>query len=84
MKQSQAIPADTASPPQPLPDVIEVSVDTRKDLETKLDTATNIAIERGCADGKRGILLTRYGPGSFTVELTDTVPYGTVMERIHA
>lgn len=51
-----------------------------QNLDTAEELALNQAIE---SDGRHGILVTRHGPGSFTVAVSDEVPYGTTHEREH-
>ncbi|MGY3318499.1 hypothetical protein ACVWZ7_001602 [Arthrobacter sp. TE12232] len=51
-------------------------------VENHLDRAVEMAVQQAIASGGRhGILVTRHGPGSFTVAVSDEVPYGTTQER---
>lgn len=50
-----------------------------RDLE--LDAAVAAMSEQAILDGRRGILVTRHAPGTFTIELSDEVPFGLTHER---
>jgi hypothetical protein len=53
-------------------------------IEKHLDSALERAVQQAIASGGRhGILVSRDGPGSFTVALSDGVPYGMTREREH-
>ena len=64
-------------------DSVTLHVKDRADMLTKLDSAVDQLIELGlqlrCG---RGILVTRYSPRDFTVELHPSVPFGTTHERL--
>lgn len=56
---------------------------TAADPETrdrKLDEAVDEAIAKAIAAGGHGVLVTRRDHRTFTVELTESVPYGTTQE----
>ncbi|WP_165478384.1 hypothetical protein [Arthrobacter sp. S39] len=57
-----------------------VSVAQRKDLEVALEAAVEQAIATAMILPIWGILVTRHDHGSFTVTLTDSVPFGTTVE----
>lgn len=57
-----------------------LEIDSRKPIEAELDRVVDIAIQHALAKPGQGILVTRHGPGSFTVELSGTVPPGTTAE----
>jgi hypothetical protein len=50
----------------------------------RLDAAEKLARERALREGNHGILVTRHGPTSFTVNLSPDVPYGITQERVLA
>ena len=51
-------------------------------VEKHLDRAVEMAVQQAIESGGRhGILVTRHGPGSFTVAVSDEVPYRTTQER---
>ncbi|MDP9888739.1 hypothetical protein LFT44_18950 [Arthrobacter sp. FW306-05-C] len=49
-------------------------------IQEDLTAAVEIARHEAMKDGRQGILVTRLGPGSFTVALSTKVPYGTTQE----
>lgn len=57
-----------------------LEIDTRNALEGELDRVVAEAVEHALANPGYGILVTRCGPGSFTVRLSDDVPQGTIAE----
>jgi hypothetical protein len=64
------------------PHCLTVLATSRSEVDDKL----NVSIRqlRGLAQENpvRGILVTRRGPGRFTVELSDQVPYGETWESV--
>ena len=53
-------------------------------IARNLDTAEELAVRHAIeTDGRHGILITRHGPGSFIVAVSEEVPYGTTYEREH-
>jgi hypothetical protein len=58
-----------------------LEIDSRSVLEDELDSLVDDAIQHALANPGRGILVTRRGPGTFTIELSDEVPQGTITER---
>ncbi|MDP9906023.1 hypothetical protein, partial [Arthrobacter bambusae] len=59
---------------------ITVTVTDRASMEHQLDEALTVAMTRAVHEGRRGILVTRQGFGSFTVALSDAVPFGLTLE----
>lgn len=55
--------------------VIAVNVTDRASMESRLDDAVSIARTRAIQEGRQGILVIRDGFGSFTVALSDAVPF---------
>jgi hypothetical protein len=60
---------------------IAVTVTVRANMERRLDEATAIAVAWAMDEGRRGILVTRHDRGSFTVALSDAVPFGLTREH---
>jgi hypothetical protein len=61
--------------------VCHVSADEPQLIAHRLDIAEKLARERALMEGNLGILVTRHGPTSFTVNLSPDVPYGITQER---
>jgi hypothetical protein len=57
-----------------------LEIDRRAVLERELDRVVDDAIRSAIANPGRGILVTRRSPGTFTVELSNVVPQGTIAE----
>ena len=57
-----------------------VTGDTKSQIEDDLSTAVVLARQQA-PEVRQGILVTRHAPGSYTVALTPTVPYGVTEER---
>lgn len=49
-------------------------------IQEDLNSAVELARHHALHDGRQGILVTRLGPGSFTVALSAEVPYGVTQE----
>lgn len=60
---------------------IEVTVTDRANMELRLDEAVAHTVTRAAQEGRQGILVTRHEFGSFTVALSDAVPYGLTREH---
>ena len=60
---------------------LTVSATDRESMNLELDTAVAKVMEHAVLDGRRGILVTRYAHGSFTVALSDEVPFGLTHEH---
>ncbi|GAA2130628.1 hypothetical protein GCM10009825_11730 [Arthrobacter humicola] len=58
-----------------------VTADEPQLIAERVDAAEKFARERALREGKHGILVTRHGPTSFTVNLSPDVPYGITQER---
>ena len=61
--------------------VLTVNARNRKSLDLELDAAVAKLREHALLGGARGILVTRYTSESFTVALSDDVPFGLTLER---
>lgn len=58
-----------------------VTTHNRDTMDGDLDAAVHAAAEIAAKDGTHGILVTRLGYTSFSVEVTADVPFGLVHER---
>ncbi|MGZ3387541.1 MAG: hypothetical protein ACXVB5_21925 [Isosphaeraceae bacterium] len=58
-----------------------VTADQPQLIAERLDAAEKLAQERALRQGSHGILVTRHGSTSFTVALSEDVPYGITQER---
>jgi hypothetical protein len=59
---------------------LTLTVSDRHSMDSQLDDAV-AAAKAHALDGKRhGILVTRHGAGTFTVDLSETVPFGLTRE----
>ena len=61
--------------------VVEVTVNTRKALERELDTAVDIVSRQARQLGRHGVMVTRHSYTTFTVAISEGVPYGRTEER---
>lgn len=59
--------------------VYHVTGDEPRSIQEDLDSCVELA-RHHALDGRHGILVTRLGPGSFTVALSAEVPYGVTQE----
>lgn len=66
---------------KPMNLAITVNLSDRISMERRLDAAVAIARRRTMEEGRQGILVTRNGFGSFTVALSDAVPFGVTLEQ---
>jgi hypothetical protein len=57
-----------------------VTGDKPQSIQEDLDSAVELARHQATKDGGHGILVTRLGPGSFTVTVSADVPYGITQE----
>lgn len=57
-------------------EAIDIHANTRQVLEERLEAAVKHLQEAAMLTGACGILVTRHNPGSYTVELSDQVPFG--------
>lgn len=53
----------------------------RDSRDRQLDAAVAVARTRAMREGRRGILVTRHAYDSFTVALSDDVPFGLTLEH---
>lgn len=60
---------------------ITVTATDRASMERRLNEAEAAARTRALQQGRQGILVTRDGYHSFTVTLTDAVPFGLTREH---
>lgn len=60
---------------------IAVTVTDRASMERRLDEAVTVLRSLAIHEGRRGILVTRHDYGSFTVDLSDAVPFGLTHEH---
>ncbi|GAA3312887.1 hypothetical protein [Arthrobacter ramosus] len=60
---------------------ITLTVQKRAELEQRLDNAVGKRLENA-KTRKQGMLVTRSSPETFTVSLSEKVPYGTTMEKL--
>ena len=57
-----------------------LEIESRKVLEDELDRIVDDDVQHALANPGPGILVTRQGPGTFTVELSDEAPQGIIAE----
>jgi hypothetical protein len=62
-------------------EVVEVKVETARQLEERLDAAVRDLQLVAARTRNRGILVTRLNPGHYTLSLSDTVPFGLTREQ---
>lgn len=60
----------------------QISAGSRAEADHLLNAVVEELQLLACQDGACGILVTKTGPGQFTVELSDDVPFGITEERI--
>ncbi|AUZ34526.1 hypothetical protein C3B78_08705 [Arthrobacter sp. PGP41] len=60
---------------------ITFTIQRRAELEHRLDTAVGKLLKNAKLR-KQGMLVTRSSPETFTVSLSEKVPYGTTMEKM--
>lgn len=63
------------------PSALTVTVRDRASMENQLDAAVSSLRAATAYEGRNGILVTRNGLKEFTVELSETVPFGMTYER---
>lgn len=59
---------------------INIQVNSRQDLDDRLEAAVRDLQEAALYAGTCGILITRHFPGEYTAELSDQVPFGMTRE----
>lgn len=62
-------------------EVVEVKVETARQLEERLDAAVRDLQLVAARTRNQGILVTRLNPGHYTLLLSDTVPFGLTREQ---
>ncbi|MDF2050722.1 hypothetical protein [Arthrobacter sp. Cr_A7] len=60
---------------------ITLTIQRRAELEHRLDTAVGKLLKNAKLR-KQGLLVTRSSPETFTVSLSEKVPYGMTMEKM--
>jgi hypothetical protein len=60
---------------------IAVTATDRASMDRQLDAAETVARKWAMREGRQGILVTRHDHGSFTVALSDAVPFGLTREH---
>jgi hypothetical protein len=60
--------------------IYHVTGDNPRLIEEDLSEAVELAQRRAMKEGRHGILVTRYAPGSFSVAMSAGVPYGVTHE----
>jgi hypothetical protein len=60
---------------------IAVNVTDRASMERQLDQDVTIAKTQAMHEGRQGILVTRHDYNSFTVDLSEAVPFGLTREH---
>jgi hypothetical protein len=64
------------------PETIDIHVNDRHILDERLDAAVKDLQEAAMLTGTHGIVVTRNRPGSYTVALSDQVPFGMTREIV--
>lgn len=59
---------------------LTITATDRASLDRQLDDAVTVARTRAMAE-RRGILVTRHGHDSFTIAVSDAVPFGLTREH---
>ncbi|UUL76758.1 hypothetical protein NG819_03065 [Pseudarthrobacter sp. Fe7] len=60
---------------------VTITVSDRHSMDTELDAAVAAAKAHALTGSRHGILVTRHGVDKFTVDLSDTVPFGLTREH---
>jgi hypothetical protein len=60
---------------------MKVTARDRASMDRQLDEAVAVAKARAMRERRQGILVTRHAHDSFTVALSDAVPFGTTLEH---
>jgi hypothetical protein len=60
---------------------IAITATDHASMEHQLDEAVALAMTRAMREGRQGILVTQHDHDSFTVDLSDTVPFGLTGEH---
>ncbi|TLM88235.1 hypothetical protein FDW84_01600 [Pseudarthrobacter sp. NamE5] len=59
---------------------VEITVKSRSDVDTQLETNLAVLVERAFAHRNGGILVTRHSHNKFTLALDPKVPFGQTIE----
>ncbi|WP_422935155.1 hypothetical protein [Sinomonas sp. P47F7] len=68
---------------QDIPFALRITAESQAGLDAALGEAVERAIGHALAGRSHGVLVTRHGRDSYTVEVTDEVPFGFTQERDH-
>ncbi len=60
---------------------LQVTVTDKATMDAEINIAVDIARRKAMKDRRRGILVTRNGLASFTVAVSEDVPYGITHEE---
>lgn len=66
-----------------LTDSIDICVSSRSVLDERLEAAVRQLQDVALLSRSHGILVTRHGPGYYTVSLSASVPFGMSRELVH-
>ncbi len=61
--------------------IFHVTGDTVAVIDERLNRAVDAAQAEALREGRHGVLVTRHGPGSYTVAVSIDVAYGLTQER---
>jgi hypothetical protein len=61
-----------------------VEVNDASVLDEDLNSAVDLARQHAMLAGENGVLVTRHGPTTFTVAVSEAVPFGETRERLEA
>lgn len=60
---------------------LTLTVTDRAAMDHELDAAVSLVRKKALHERTRGILVTRRGSDTFTIDLSETVPFGTTREH---
>ncbi|MEV8112385.1 hypothetical protein [Pseudarthrobacter oxydans] len=60
---------------------ITITATDRASMEHQLDEAVAVAMTHAMHEGRQGILVTQHDKDSFTVDISETVPFGLTREH---
>lgn len=63
---------------------LTVTATDRDTRDRELNAAVTAMREQAMIDGQRGILVTRHSPETYTIELSESVPFGFTHEHDRA
>ena len=61
---------------------ISITATDRASMDRQLDEAMTVVKARAMRDGRHGILVARHGIDTFTVAISDSVPFGLTREHM--